>query len=80
MVRKTPDDQLLEKLNKFIKRKTNEKFLEDLFTRFPNLITLEDFVAAYGVELGFDSDAIEIAKERVKTYDRIAKKKRYFIE
>ncbi len=43
------------------------EYLENALKRFPALLTLEDFVANYGVTWGFSGDTIKVAKAPAHT-------------
>jgi hypothetical protein len=53
------------------------QWLESALTRFPTLLTLEDFVAVHGLDWGFSQYTVEVAKARVKYFDQISGGKRY---
>ncbi len=59
---------------------TNPETLERLdgvVARFPNLLTLEDFVARQGRGWGISAKTVQEAKARVKHFDGIAGEVRY---
>jgi hypothetical protein len=53
--------------------------LYEAFLKYPNLLTLEDFIGNYGSEWGFTEEVINESKQRSELFDQFAKRQRYII-
>lgn len=53
------------------------EYLENAVKACPNILLLEDLVAIYGAEWGFDAPTIEMAAARSEQFDRVAGFRRY---
>jgi hypothetical protein len=71
----TPD--LIAVCVRLINKGETLEYLESALTRFPNLLTLEDFVSRCGSEWGFDEETVAVARARSEYFDQIAGRTRY---
>ncbi len=79
MTANTTDNDLVRVCTNLVRK---DKALSDLFNAFlehPNLLTIEDFIAVYGEQWGFEPDIIEKASGRVSMFNEIVKHQRYII-
>jgi hypothetical protein len=77
------EDDLRQACIKYIEKSHTPNALSKIYTVFkkdPYVITIEDFIVAYGREWGFSNHAIHKAKERVRMYNEAAGHIRYISE
>jgi hypothetical protein len=68
---------LLGVCRKLILNPETLEWLESGLEKFPQILTLEDFVSRYGADWGFDQETIQMADSRVQRFDQIADFTRY---
>ena len=68
---------LLAVCRKLIMSPETLEWLENGLDKFPQILTLEDFVSRFGADWGFDEAAIETARARAQRFDDVAGAVRY---
>lgn len=68
---------LVDVCRKLINDPATLEWIEGELEKFPNLLTIEDFVCRQGASWGFDQATIEMACARAVRFDQVAARTRY---
>lgn len=77
IVANTEDSELIRVCTELIASRPAFSQMTNALLKHPTLLTLEDFVARYGLEWGFSEEAVAEAKERSRSFDRLVNNVRY---
>lgn len=77
IVANTEDSELIRVCTELICSKSAFSQMSNALLKQPTLLTLEDFVARFGLDWGFSEEAVANAKLRSESFDCLVNTKRY---